>query len=89
MVYAFFANKTYINLDERRIGYPFIPVELTHDVVDGQSLRCYLSKEDAIAEKEEMRDRYLEWSDMFDSLMIRPVDDILFEKGYLHKDLIY
>lgn len=89
MVYAFFANKTYINLDECRIGYPFIPVELTYDVVDGQSLRCYLSKEDAIAAKEEMRDRYLEWSDMFDSLMIRPVDDILFEKGYLHKDIIY
>lgn len=88
MVYAFF-SKTYINLDERRIGCPFIPVVLTYDVHDSQPLRCYLTKEEAAAVKEEMRDRYLEWSDIFDSLQIHPVDEMLFEKGYLQKEIMY
>lgn len=89
MVYAFFSNKTYINLDERSIGYPFIPVILNYDVYDSQTLFCYLTKEDAADAREEMRDRYLEWSEIFDSLQIYPVDEMLFEKGYLKKEIMY
>lgn len=89
MVYAFFFNKSYINLDESSIGYPFVPVELTYDIHDFQPLRCYLSRQDADTAREDMRDRYLEWSDMFDALQIHAVDEILFEKGYLQKEVIY
>lgn len=82
MYYGYKRGDTYVNLTYRQPLYPIENLALNSGEPEEMEIECFISKEDALYHKEEIRDNFLQFCDAIDECEVIVLADLLFRERY-------